>query len=228
MLKRIGTLLVALVAASSVAAAASASNGHSHAIKFTIVQNDISSTSANPNGPPAVGTVFVSAGIVTQKPGGSGASVDHLTVTSISLSNRTDTLAGRTTIFLARGTMTAKLAVADKVSSNGNITFRGTGTYVGGTGTYKGIVGHFSFTGQKGTRAGIGDHDPRNGQSHLLDDPPRPPGHRRPRSSVPGQAHFKSSTVFYSVAMEGRWRACGAPGGYEYRSAITTVLPPLS
>ncbi len=154
MLKRIGTLLVALVAASSVAAAASATKGHSHAIKFTIVENDISSTSANPNGPPAVGTTIVSAGIVTQKPGGSGANVDHVTVTSLSLSNHTDTLTGRTTIFLGRGTMIAKLAVADKVSSNGTITFQGTGTYAGGTGAYKGIVGHFSFTGEKGTAPG--------------------------------------------------------------------------
>jgi hypothetical protein len=154
MLKRIGTLLVALVAASSVAAAASTTKGHSHAIKFTIVENDISSTSANPNRPPAVGSGFVSAGIVTQKPGGSGANVDHFTVTSISLSNRTETLAGRITIFLARGTMIAKLAVADKVSSNGTITFRGTGTYAGGTGAYKGIVGHFSFTGNRGGAPG--------------------------------------------------------------------------
>ena len=154
MLKRVGTVLVALVAAGSVAAAASTTKGHSHAIKFSIVENDISSTSTNPNAPPAVGTSFVSAGIITQQPGGSGANVDHLTVISFSLSNRTDTLAGRTTIFLVRGTMIAKLAVADKVSSNGTITFGGTGTYVGGTGAYKGIVGHFSFTGKRGGAPG--------------------------------------------------------------------------
>ena len=155
MLKLIGTLLVTLVAASSVAAAASPTKRHSHAIKFTIVENGISNTSANPNGPPAVGTNIVSAGVVTQKPGGSGANVDHLTVTSLSLSNHTDTLRGRTTIFLARGTMTAKLVFADKVSSDfRTITFRGTGTYVGGTGAYKGIVGHFKFTGDKGVAPG--------------------------------------------------------------------------
>ncbi len=145
---RIGALLLTLCVSGLLAAAADAAHARrKHAIKLTVVESQISTTNPNPAGPPAVGSTTVRAGVVSQMPGGSGAVVDRVTITSLSLSTDSATFKGRATFFLLNGTLSVKSAGRATRHADGSLTISGTATYTRGTGVYKSVTGHLNFVG---------------------------------------------------------------------------------
>ncbi len=154
--KRIGALLSTLSVIGWLAAVADAAAQarRKHAIKLTIVENQISTTNPNPAGPPPVGATTVRAGVASLAPGGSGADVDHVTVTSLSLSTRSATFKGRVTFFFLTGTLSAKSVGRVTLHADGSLTFSGTTTLTSGTGAYKGVTGHLTFTGGSSNKPG--------------------------------------------------------------------------
>jgi hypothetical protein len=137
--------LALLAAVATAAVATSTKPRHKHAIKQTIKVNLISAT-GDPTKPPNMGDQFVEAGVATQRPGGQGAEVDHITITGFSPSGA-ETYTGKFTVFLYGGTESGTITGAAVHHADNSLTFSGTGTYDRGTGTYKGITGRFTFTG---------------------------------------------------------------------------------
>jgi hypothetical protein len=155
--KRVGALLLTLSVIGWLAATAAlaAQARRKHAIKLTIVENQISTTNPNPAGPPPVGTNTVRAGVASLTPGGrSGADVDHVTITSLSLATRSGTFKGRVTFFFLTGTLSAKSLGRVTIHMDGSLTFSGTTTFTSGTGAYKGVTGHLRFTGGSRNKPG--------------------------------------------------------------------------
>lgn len=154
--KRIGALLLMLsVIGWPAAVAAAAQARRKHAIKLTIVENQISTTNPNPAGPPPLGTTTVRAGVASLTPGrGRGADVDHVTITSLSLATRSATFKGRVTFFFRNGTLSAKSLGRVTIQMDGSVTFRGATTLTSGTGAYRGVTGHLRFTGASPNKPG--------------------------------------------------------------------------
>ncbi len=154
--KRIGALLLTLSVIGWLVAVADAATQarRKHAIKLTIVENQISTTNPNPGGPPPVGTTTVRAGVASLTPGGSGADVDHVTITSLSLSTRSGTFKGRVTFFFLTGTLSGKSVGRTTIHMDGSLTFSGATALTSGTGAYKGITGHLTFTGGSPNKPG--------------------------------------------------------------------------
>ena len=155
--KRIGALLVTLSVIGWLAAVADAAAQarRKHAIKLTIVENQISTTNPNPGGPPPVGATTVRAGVASLTPGSSGADVDHVTVTSaLSLSTGSATFKGRVTFFFLTGTLSAKSVGRVTIHADGSLTFSGATALTSGTGAYKGVTGHLTFTGGSPNKPG--------------------------------------------------------------------------
>jgi hypothetical protein len=146
MVKRSAVLALALSVTVAAAVAAEASTKDLHAIKLTIQEKGIAST-GTPNQPPHVGERFIDAGVATQTPGGSGADVDHIQITNLSLTSGTATFTGKVTVFLLSGTQTAKIAGTEIHHADNSDTISATGTYTSGTGAYKDITGHLRATG---------------------------------------------------------------------------------
>lgn len=154
--KRVGTALLTLCVIGWLAAAADAAaqGRRNHAIKLTVVENQISTTNPNPGGPPPVGSTTVRAGVASLTPGGRGADVDHVTVTSLSLGTRSATFKGRVTFFFFTGTLSARSVGHVVVQMDGSVTFSGTTTFTRGTGAYEGVTGHLRFTGGSANKPG--------------------------------------------------------------------------
>lgn len=154
--KRIGALVLTLSVIGWLVAVADAATQarRKHAINLTIVENQISTTNPNPGGPPPVGTTTVRAGVASITPGGSGADVDHVTVTSLSLSTRSATFKGRVTFFLLTGTLSGKSVGRVILHMDGSLTFSGATVLTSGTGAYKGLTGHLTFTGGSPNKPG--------------------------------------------------------------------------
>jgi hypothetical protein len=125
-----------------------------HPIKLTIVENQISTANPTASGSPTVGTTTVRAGVASLTPGGRGADVDHLTVTSLSLATRSGTFKGRVTFFFLSGTFSAKSVGHVTVHMDGSVTFSGATTFTSGTGAYRGVSGHLTFTGGSPNKPG--------------------------------------------------------------------------
>ena len=152
----VGALLLTLFVVGWLAAAAApaAQARRDHAIKLTIVENQISTTNPNPAGPPPVGTITVRAGVASLTPGGRGADVDHVTVTSLSLATRGGTFKGTVTFFFLTGTLSGKSVGRVTLHADGSLTFSGATTLTSGTGAYKGVTGHLTFTGGSANKPG--------------------------------------------------------------------------
>ncbi|MGZ4305021.1 MAG: hypothetical protein ACXVSL_09140 [Solirubrobacteraceae bacterium] len=135
-------------------ATAAAQARRKHAIKLMVVENQISTTNPNPAGPPPVGTITVRAGVASLTPGGRGADVDRVTITSLSLATRSATFKGKVTFFFLSGTLSAKSLGRVTVHADGSVTFSGATTFTGGTGAYKGVTGHLTFTGGSRNKPG--------------------------------------------------------------------------
>ena len=153
---RVGALLLTLSTMGWFAALATpaAQARQKHEIKLTIVENQISTTNPNPAGPPRVGTTTVHAGIASLTGGGRGAVVDKVTITSLSLATFTATFRGTATFFFFSGTLSAKSVGRATIHKDGSVTFRGTTTFTSGTGAYKGVSGHLTFTGGSRSKPG--------------------------------------------------------------------------
>jgi hypothetical protein len=154
--KWVGALLLTLSVIGWLAATAAhaAQARRKHAIKLTIVENQISTTNPNAGGPPRVGSTTVRAGVASLRPGGRGADVDHVTITSLSLAMRSATFKGRVTFFFSTGTMSAKSIGRATIHQDGSVTTSGTTTFTSGTGAYKGVTGHLRFTGDSANKPG--------------------------------------------------------------------------
>ena len=153
---RVGALLLTFCAVgwlAAIAAPAAQARGN-HAIKLTIVENQISTTNPNPAGPPPVGTVTVRAGVASLTPGGRGADVDHVTITSLSFATRSGTFKGTVTFFFLTGTLSGQSGGHVTLHADGSLTFRGATTLTSGTGAYKGVTGHLRFTGGSANKPG--------------------------------------------------------------------------
>ena len=94
------------------------------------------------------------AGVASITPGGSGADVDHVAVTSLSLSTRSATFKGRVTFFLLTGTLSGKSVGRVILHMDGSLTFSGATVLTSGTGAYKGLTGHLTFTGGSPNKPG--------------------------------------------------------------------------
>jgi len=154
--RRVGALLLTLSAIGWLAALAApaAQARQKHEIKLTIVENQISTTNPNPAGPPRVGTTTVHAGVASLPPGGRGAVVDKVTITTLSLATLSATFKGSATFFFFTGTLSAKSVGRATIHMDGSVTFRGTTTFASGTGAYKGVTGHLTFTGGSRNKPG--------------------------------------------------------------------------
>ena len=152
----VGALLLTLFVVGWLAAAAApaAQARRDHAIKLTIVENQISTTNPNPAGPPPVGTITVRAGVASLTPGGRGADVDHVTVTSLWFATRSGTFKGTVTFFFLTGTLSGKSVGRVTLGADGSVTFSGATTLTSGTGAYKGVTGHLTFTGGSANKPG--------------------------------------------------------------------------
>lgn len=128
-------------------AAPAAQASHTRKIKLVVAENQISTTNPNPAGPPSVGSTTVRAGVVSLTPGGRGADVDRVTITSLSLATRSATFKGKVTFFFFTGTMSGKSVGHATIHTDGSVTFTGSTTLTSGTGAYKGVTGHLKFTG---------------------------------------------------------------------------------
>jgi hypothetical protein len=135
-------------------AAPAAQARRKHAIKLVIVENQISTTNPNPGGPPPVGTVTVRAGVASLTPGGRGADVDHVTITSLSFATRSATFKGTVTFFFLTGSLSGKSVGRVTIHADGSLTFSGATTLTSGTGAYKRVTGHLRFTGGSANKPG--------------------------------------------------------------------------
>ena len=147
--RRVGALLLTLSAIGWLAAvpAPAVQAGRKHEIKLTIVENQISTTSPSPAGPPRVGSTTVHAGVGSLTPGGHGAVVDKVTITSLSLATRSATFKGSAMSSFLNGTLSAKSVGRATIHIDGSVTFIGITTFTSGTGAYRGVTGHLRFTG---------------------------------------------------------------------------------
>ena len=148
----VGALLLTLFVIGWLAAAAApaAQARRDHAIKLTIVENQISTTNPNPAGPPPVGTITVRAGVASLTPGGRGADVDHVTVTSLSFATRSGTFKGTVTFFFLTGTLSGKSVGRVTLRADGSVT----STLTSGTGAYRDVTGHLTFAGGSANKPG--------------------------------------------------------------------------
>jgi hypothetical protein len=95
---------------------------------------------------PDTGSVIVTAGVQTTKPGGSGAEVNRATITGHPSANSYDYKATGVEYY-GNGTVRSRLTGTFTIQADGSVTHVGRGQIVGGTGVYKGATGKFTFTG---------------------------------------------------------------------------------
>jgi hypothetical protein len=100
---------------------------------------------------PAIGCHQLNAAVITTKAFGPGdkAQISRLRVTGGTAANLTYVAAG--TDFFASGTQRWKVTGRAVLHPNGSITSTGRGTYVGGTGAYRGARGSFTFSSTQPT-----------------------------------------------------------------------------
>ena len=94
------------------------------------------------------------AGVASLTPGGRGADVDHVTVTSLWFATRSGTFKGTVMFFFLTGTLSGKSVGRVTLRADGSVTFSGATTLTSGTGAYKGVTGHLTFTGGSANKPG--------------------------------------------------------------------------
>lgn len=135
-LAAVAALLVALLPAG---ASALGTDHHSHRIAFTL-------TDARVTSGPRTGT---SAGVLSGRPFGSGAVVQHVTVASLAGSVVKTKVAF--TIYTATGSIVGHGRGQRTTNPDGTITTVGTRTITGGTGVYRGAHGQVNVRGTSAT-----------------------------------------------------------------------------
>lgn len=126
------------------AATAAKTDRHRHVIKEALLLQLISTT-GNPAAPPQPGDRLVEAGTAHVSPGGDGAEVDHVSI--LGFSGGAELYSVTSTTYLPSGSLTSKVKGRAVHNADGTTSFTGTGTWVSGTGRFKGITGHSTFTG---------------------------------------------------------------------------------
>ena len=136
MLKRLSVLLlaVAVVCGSAVADAATKHKAKSHSINGSATIAMITTT-----GSPPVNGSSVDAGLVNNS---QGAGAVRLTTTYAA-----PNFNASGTAFYVAGSLKVTLKGSGAPQPDGSLTFSGTGKVTGGTGSYKGAKGSFTFTG---------------------------------------------------------------------------------
>jgi len=96
--------------------------------------------------PPAAGSKVVDVGTLKTRPGGAGAVILSATFLT-SPSPGTYPLTGTGKAFYQHGTLSFKFAQTATLQPNGSVNYAGKGTITGGTDTFSGARGKFTFTG---------------------------------------------------------------------------------
>jgi hypothetical protein len=135
-------VVLLLVVAASAAVAGAKSTRTKHKLSATVQLATISQDSNFP----AVGSAVADAGIVKAKPGGRGAETDRLKVAAAPSAGQL-TLTGTAILFFAKGTEATKVTIQAVVAADGSVAYTGTGSFLKGTGIYKGLTGKVTFTG---------------------------------------------------------------------------------
>jgi hypothetical protein len=142
------------IAAGAATAFAAAGAAHSQQRKVPFKAVAQLATISSRDGYPAVGGGAVLSGPLTQHPGGPGAEVDHVTITGHPSAN---VFTSRATgvDYLAHGSERFNFTSTITVEPDGSLKLVGRGSVTGGTDRYRGLRGHFTFTGSAPTPAGI-------------------------------------------------------------------------
>jgi hypothetical protein len=138
-----------IVALGSIAIAPPIAQGaaNKHQIKLTIKDATITSQGDR------LGNKQTTAGLVSGKPFGHG--VESITDKVTTVTSTTITFAGTITIYTAQGTITGTIKIKIKPASTGGATGTGTGKISGGTGSYTGAHGTFTFTGSESANSTV-------------------------------------------------------------------------
>jgi hypothetical protein len=131
----LGVVLAALVLAPG--AEAKAKHSYQADILTATLQTD--------NGYPGVGGTALIAGSLDSSAFGSGAVVDHVTVTGIEGS--VVSFEGTEVDYYARGTQRNTFTGTATIASDGSQSLAVNGRFTGGTGRYKGAKGRYEFEG---------------------------------------------------------------------------------
>jgi len=145
-----------LLGAALASGALAAPTKHARPISLTF-SAAIISTTGDPTRAPAPGNQLVEAGIATSKPGGDGATVSHVKITGIDPATGAETYTATFTVYLLKGTQSGTVRGTATPQPDHSVSFRGTGAYTNGTGTFKGIRGRFTFTGTQPGAPGAPD-----------------------------------------------------------------------
>jgi hypothetical protein len=138
-----------IVALGSIAIAASVAQGApgKHQLRLTIRGVTITSQGDRP------GSKQTSAGLVFGTP--FAHSVESLTDRVTSVTSTTITFAGTITIYTTHGSLSGQIKIKIKPAPNGSATGTGTGEITGGTDTYTGAHGAFTFTGAESASSAV-------------------------------------------------------------------------
>lgn len=102
--------------------------------------------------PPAAGSKVVDVGTLNTRPGGAGAAI--LTATFLtSPSPGTYPVKGTGRAFYQHGSLSFKFMQTATLQPNGSVSYAGKGTITGGTDTFSGARGRFTFNGSAATPA---------------------------------------------------------------------------
>ena len=137
------TRIVGLVAVLAAIGSASVAEAKSHRYSATLVSEPLSVGDGYPN---TGGTAFV-AGTVTSNRFGTGAVVDHLTITGRPWGGPVTTFEGTEVIVFDDGTQRNKFTGYDVPQDDGSHRIVVNGRYAGGTERYRGATGRYKFEG---------------------------------------------------------------------------------
>lgn len=141
--------LATIVTLGAIAIAAPIAQGAptKHKIKLTIKDATITSQGDRP------GNKQTTAGLVSGKP--FGHAVESITDRVTTVTSTTITFAGTITIYTTHGTITGPIKIKIKPTANGGATGTGTVKITGGTGSYTGEHGTFTFTGAESANSTV-------------------------------------------------------------------------
>ena len=136
---RIAGVVAVLVAIGFVSVA----EAKTHRYSAEIVSEPLSIANGYPN---VGGTAFV-AGTVNSKRFGTGALIDHLTITGQPFGVNLFTFEGTEVVVLEHGTQRNAFSGYDVIQDDGSHKITVEGRYTGGTARYRGATGRYKFKG---------------------------------------------------------------------------------
>ena len=107
----------------------------------------VSSPMTMVDGYPGVGGTAYLAGSLESNPFGSGALLDHVTITGRPFDRNLLTFAGTEVAFYERGTVRSVLDGYSVIEDDGSQKIVADGRITGGTGRFRGATGHYEFEG---------------------------------------------------------------------------------